>query len=903
MSTKISAGEAYVTVSVNDIELKKGLQDVSAKISEAATKVAAAEPSLSPKIELQGWEGIKNSLKDVRDELEKTAKSGKDLKDRIVITTGDIYNALTGITRKFTASLGGIGDQFDKMAQRTGLSTTALSEYGHAARLCGADVGTIEGAVRSMQARISDANAGMAKAQKTFERLGVDFTELSGLSPEEQFDALSKAVASVVDPTERAALAMKVFGSDGQRLLPMFNSGAKGLEDMREEARRLGVSIDEQSAKMGAEFVDATTRMKEALTGASLAIARQITPIVTSASNRFAEFVGWLVKVYQSAPRLTNAFIAAVGGIGSVTLALLSMRTALSGISSGLVVAKTALVSFQAVLSRVLPMLAASPVGGWAVLGGLIASAGVALWAFMKNQRQFEDEAKNALESGESERQDDKTAFSRLRELKEIEKTQGLTNEQIAEAARLAEQLRNKYGLVGISVDAVGRKIQIAADAQNELTKQMNAAHINELKAAIDEAEANAADNGIAKQMAREEVSGWELASGKKRGSWDNSVFHSWWGKTKDDERLWILENDENFQKRVKAAEVKNDAYIKTMKAELAALEGAKKSEQKNPLLNLDYDENALKQGENIVADFIAEASKKEQTELDARIDKLEQKRKELIDQLRSIVDPNGDVDWSNADEVAKFSENNATYRGVMQLEVQVNQSIDKQIEDEKAKAKAKAEEETDKKIKDAERSLADIEKRWANESRTELEKKLDTIDEETEKYREQLQVLYDLEAAKDNPDQDKLWNLWGADAVASDRADKQREKTIDDAMRKAADKFATPVERFQRAALELQEATFALQEAQQSGDRVQIVAALNKLGEASDKYDSLEQAIDRIGNSVGKSVGGSFSLWQAQSLSQSTNWNKQLYNENRTQTGYLREIARNVGRGVAAFG
>ena len=49
------------------------------------------------------------------------------------------------------------------------------------------------------------------------------------------------------------------------------------------------------------------------------------------------------------------------------------------------------------------------------------------------------------------------------------------------------------------------------------------------------------------------------------------------------------------------------------------------------------------------------------------------------------------------------------------------------------------------------------------------------------------------------------------------------------------------------------------------------------------------------------KSLGGSFDAWQAASLSTKNSTDKKLYDETRTQTRYLAEIARRVG--VAAFG
>ena len=88
-----------------------------------------------------------------------------------------------------------------------------------------------------MAAATLNASNGQAKATATFKRLGVELDSFRRMTPEEQFDLLASKIASIEDPTTRAAEAMKVFGSDGQKLLPLFASGADGLAQMREEAR------------------------------------------------------------------------------------------------------------------------------------------------------------------------------------------------------------------------------------------------------------------------------------------------------------------------------------------------------------------------------------------------------------------------------------------------------------------------------------------------------------------------------------------------------------------------------------------------------------------------------------------------------------------------------------------
>ena len=87
---------------------------------------------------------MKLDLQDIRKEMEKTASSGKRFADRLVITSGGVYNALNGSLRKLASLLGGVRRQFEFMSRTNGMSASALSEYAHAASSCGADISNVE---------------------------------------------------------------------------------------------------------------------------------------------------------------------------------------------------------------------------------------------------------------------------------------------------------------------------------------------------------------------------------------------------------------------------------------------------------------------------------------------------------------------------------------------------------------------------------------------------------------------------------------------------------------------------------------------------------------------------------------------------------------------------------------
>ena len=832
MPGKISAGEAFVSVSVKNDNLISGLKQASEQIRATARDFSAQNAALSPNLSISGSDAFRASLREVRREAEQTANAAKKLSDRFVITAGDIYHAFRGVASTLGSLLGGMGDQFDKMAARTGVSVDALSEYAHAAKMCGGSIGDVEGALRSMATQLVAAQNGSARARKSFEILGLNIDEIAGKSPEKQFDQIARAISSIADPTERAGAAMKIFGSAGASLLPLFSEGPDGLQQLREEARRLGVSIDAETAKIGAEFTDATTRLKSAFSGVGISLSKLLTPALIEASNSVARIVSAITDFVENNPILTKSIGGVVAGIAGLTSAIFVGTKAFAGISTA-----------AATLGRVLTGLkAAILVNPWLALAGAIAGAVAAVAAYraaVSSVPKFSDSAKTALDEGEAAREQDRANLERLKTLEQISQKQQLSNGEIAEAARLAEQLRQKYGDVGISVDTVTGKIKGASAAQAELNERMNENRRRELAAAIKEAQTNLDTGALDRKMAAEEVDTSELILGFQRGTGKNTLGVKGGFATNDEARLWILQYDKGFQDRLEAAKNKARAEIASWQTELDAL--SQTATRSTVEAIQETATGATVTESDAVADFIKKGTEEEKSALDQRIDAIKDRRNRLIAELRKLADPNGEIDWNDSNAVDNLFRANPNAAAYQRQALAVDASANAQIQREQDKARQQAEAE---RIRQAE------------------------IERQAEAERQ--------------------------------RKQQEGDKALAEAERKRFEKFASPLERLALAEQDLQQAMNDLTAAQQTGDSATIAAALNRLGETEDKYQSVSDAVADMTANVGRSVGGTFNAWQAATVA-SVDYDKQTLIEQRTQTGYLRQIVSNTRRGNAA--
>jgi phage-related minor tail protein len=223
---------------------------------------------------------FQNSMKEVSANLQKAGKEisdvGKGMTKYITAPALAAGGALFALAQK-TANA---GDEIQKMGLRTGFSTETLSELRHAANLSGTSIQSLETGIKRMQKVVFDAEKGMGSATESLEALGIAFSDLQGLNPEEQFNRLTIAIAEIEDPTKRAALAQEIFGRSGTEMLPMLADGAEGLAQMRAEAHELGIVFSQDTADAAAQFNDDMLRLKQGIGGAFQELGMKLIPIM-----------------------------------------------------------------------------------------------------------------------------------------------------------------------------------------------------------------------------------------------------------------------------------------------------------------------------------------------------------------------------------------------------------------------------------------------------------------------------------------------------------------------------------------------------------------------------------------------------------------------------------------------
>jgi hypothetical protein len=203
---------------------------------------------------------------------------------------GKANKILMDTQRKFKRALGGIGvtivaafsvraitnwassvidagDAVQKTAQKIGMSTADLSTFTHAAKLSGASMEQLK--------------TGLVIFSKT--------TEAQSKGIKRALMDVADEFKAMPDSAEKTARAVQLFGRSGSDLIPFLNQGSDGLAKLQDEARRLGIELDDTTANAMAAFKDELTRLKAAGDGLGIAIAKELMPGLTTISKLMTE--------------------------------------------------------------------------------------------------------------------------------------------------------------------------------------------------------------------------------------------------------------------------------------------------------------------------------------------------------------------------------------------------------------------------------------------------------------------------------------------------------------------------------------------------------------------------------------------------------------------------------------
>ncbi|MFW5679521.1 MAG: hypothetical protein ACOC3D_04600, partial [Pseudomonadota bacterium] len=267
-----------------------------------------------------------------------------------------------------------VGDNLDKLSQRTGVSVESLSQLEFAADQTGSSLNDLGGALRRMNRRLGRITAGQGSSTQVnaLEALGLSAERLEQLSPEQRLLAIADAVANFGDQSEAAGLAQRAFGAQVDAILPLLLQGSEGIRELMREADTLGLTVSTEDAAAAAELSDAFGELVAVVKRTVFQLGAALAPVLIDAINLLSEVAGsvrrWveeqrgLVVILAATAAVVTVVGGVITGIGIAIVAVVAVMTALAKIAA------VAVIALKAILSPIGLLITALAALGGAIL-------------------------------------------------------------------------------------------------------------------------------------------------------------------------------------------------------------------------------------------------------------------------------------------------------------------------------------------------------------------------------------------------------------------------------------------------------------------------------------------------------------------------------------------------------
>lgn len=204
-------------------------------------------------------------------------------------------------------------DQANEMSQKIGVAVKDIGGLQMAFRQGGVDA-------EGMQKYLAKLSVGIMDGNSALKAMGIATRNADGslMSTREVIAQVADQFAGYQDGVAKTALAVELFGKSGADLIPVLNGGSAAFAEFDDWAKRLGMTLSEETAQAADRFNDTLDLLQLGSQGIAMSIAAGLLPTLQSLAGEFLT----LMSDGQTMSAVIDALSVTLKALGSVALAV-----------------------------------------------------------------------------------------------------------------------------------------------------------------------------------------------------------------------------------------------------------------------------------------------------------------------------------------------------------------------------------------------------------------------------------------------------------------------------------------------------------------------------------------------------------------------------------------------------
>jgi phage-related protein len=277
-----------------------------------------------------------SSTKKMQAQFDRLGDSFVKIGAKASILSTAIVGATVGLV-KMGISAGDASAEINNLSTATSLSTDVIQELAYVATASNSSFEGLQRSMDSFQRRLKTVGEEGSRVNEMLGKLGVSTTDASG-NVRSMDDVLLDTFNKLGDMEEglaKNAIGTELFGRSWNEVALIVSSGSKGIAELREEAHKLGLVLDENTLQSSDDFSTAMELVRFQIDKLKTKIGASFVPIlqesvlpllqekIIPAVSRFADFIAQLSEKFNALSPSTKNAIFAITGIAAAAGPLL----------------------------------------------------------------------------------------------------------------------------------------------------------------------------------------------------------------------------------------------------------------------------------------------------------------------------------------------------------------------------------------------------------------------------------------------------------------------------------------------------------------------------------------------------------------------------------------------------